>query len=115
MEDNFCDILGPVVQSVVSITKPLVEDLFSHTVLIKSIHFIGVLFVAEKLSSRAFAKALHIFGQKKGSDFVFIMFENLMLLLSNDSISFEQLGPICFPGWLNLCKRSLSLKERTCF
>ena len=63
--------LGPVVQSIVSLTKSLVSDSLSLLVRLKS----NVLIVfVEKMWG---AKAPHIFSAKNGSVFMYEMFEIL--------------------------------------
>ena len=65
--------LGPVVQSIVSLTKSLVSDSLSLLVRLKSSVLI---FFAEKMWG-AFAKAPHIFSAKNGTVFMYDMFKIL--------------------------------------
>ena len=65
---------GPVVQSIVSLTKSLVNDSLSLLVCLKSSVLI---FFAEKMRGAFTAKAPHIFSAKNGSVFMYNMFEIL--------------------------------------
>ena len=78
-------LLGPVVQSIISLTKSFVNDLLSSLVRIKPI---AVIFLAKEIE-RSFctAKASHIFWQRSGSVFAYLTSH------SNNVVSFEQLDP----------------------
>ena len=66
--------LGPVVQSIVSLTKSLVNDSLSLLVRLKS----GLLiFFAEKMRGAFLQKLLTFFSAKNGSVFMYNMFEIL--------------------------------------
>ena len=75
-------IQGPVVQSVVSLTSLL--RVISLTVLANSIHNI-LIFFAEKT-----------FFSKKFQHICVSLDVNFKELLTNDVVSFEQLGPVCY-------------------
>ena len=77
--------LGPVVQSVVSLTSSL--RVISLTVLADSIYII-LIFFAEKMW-----KATHIFFSKKFQHICVLLHVNFNESLTNDTVSFEQLGP----------------------
>ena len=77
--------LGPVVQSVVSLTSSL--RVISLTVLADSIYNI-LIFFAEKMCSHFFSK--------KFQHICVSLDVNFNELLTNDIVSFEQLGPDCF-------------------
>ena len=81
---------GPVVQSVVSLTSSL--RVISLTVLADSIHNILIFFAEKNVST---AKATHIFSAKNFN--IFANHDvNFNESLTNDIVSFEQLGPgIC--------------------
>ena len=79
--------LGPVVQSVVSLTSSL--KVISLTVLADSLHNI-LIFFAEKMRV---ALATHIFFSKKFQNICVSLDENFSESLTNDTVSFEQLGP----------------------
>ena len=82
--------LGPVVQSIVSLTSLL--RVISLTVLADSIYNI-LIFFAEKMWV-AFAKATHIFSAKNFSKkFCVSLNVNFNEMLTNNIISFEQLSP----------------------
>ena len=83
-------ILGPFVQSVVSLTSSL--RVISLTVLADSIYNILIFFAEKNVSSFSTAKATHIF-QQKISAYLRITRCNFNELLTNDIVSFEQLGP----------------------
>ena len=61
-------ILAPVVQSIISLTKPLVEDLLSCTGLTKP--NVAIFFCRKIVRSFCNAKAPHIFFGKNGSAFM---------------------------------------------
>ena len=62
-----CNELGPVVQSVVSLTSSL--RVISLTVLADSIYYILIIFAEKNVSSFCIAKATHIFSAKNFSIF----------------------------------------------
>ena len=66
---NVCKNLGPVVQSVVSLTSSL--RVISLTVLADSIHNILIFFAEKNVSSFCTAKATHIFSAKNFSIFAY--------------------------------------------
>ena len=66
---------GPVVQSIVSLTKSLVNDSLSLLVRLKS--SLLILFAEKNEKSFCTAKAPHIFSAKNGSVFMYNMFEIL--------------------------------------
>ena len=73
--NNGVNNLGPVVQSIVSLTKSLVNDSLSLLVRLKSSVLI---FFAEKMwGAFALQKLLTFFRQKNGSVFMYDMFEIL--------------------------------------
>ena len=74
--------LGPVVQSVVSLTSSL--RVISLTVLADSTHNILILFAEKKVSS---------FFSKKYQNICVSLDVNFNESLTNDIVSFEQLGP----------------------
>ena len=81
--------VGPVVQSAISLTSLL--RVISLTVLADSIYNI-LIFFADKMWV-AFAKATHIFSAKNFSIFELSLDVNFNESLTNDVVSFEQLGP----------------------
>ena len=83
-------ILGPVVQSIVSLTSSL--RVISLTVLADLIHNILIFFAEKNVSSFCTAKATHFFS-KKFQHICVSLDVNLNESLTNDIISFEQLGP----------------------
>ena len=85
--------LGPVVQSIFSLTKSLVEHLLSLALLTKSI---AVLFIAEKLwEAFALQKLLTFSALNKMAGFCVQCIWNFFISLTTDVVSFEQLGPVC--------------------
>ena len=97
---------GPVVQSVVSLTSSL--RVISLTVLVDSIYNILICFAEKNVS----AKATHIFFSKKISAYLRITRSKFNESLTNDVVSFEQLGPgsqnvslLC-----NMCFHTIRLK-----
>ena len=67
--NNINKKLGPVVQSVVSLTSSL--KVISLTVIVDSIHNILIFFAEKNVSSFCTAKATHIFSAKNFSIFVY--------------------------------------------
>ena len=65
----------PVVQSIVSLTKSLVNDSLSLLVRLKS--SVLIFFAEKNVRSFCTAKAPHIFSAKNGSVFMYNMFEIL--------------------------------------
>ena len=90
--DGHTDIQGPVVQSVVSLTSSL--RVISLTVLADSIHNI-LIFFAEKMWVAFALQKLLTFFQQKISAYLRITAAdvNFNESLTNDIVSFEQLGP----------------------
>ena len=88
-------ILGPVVQSVVSLTSLL--KVISLTVLADSIYNI-LIFFAEKMWVAFALQKLLTFFQQNISAYLHITWCKFYESLTNDTVSFEQLGPVlqCF-------------------
>ena len=82
--------MGPVVQSVVSSTSSL--RVISLTVLADSIYNILIFFAEKNVSSFCTAKATHIFTAKKFQHICVSLDVNFNESLTNDVVSFEQLG-----------------------
>ena len=82
MRKGVNDFLGPVVQSVISLTSSL--RVISLTILADSIYNILIFFAA---------KAAHIFFSKKIQHICISLDTNFNESLTNDIVSFEQLGP----------------------
>ena len=72
---------GPVFQSIVSLTKPLVEDLLNCSVLTKSTA--PIIFAKKLYESFALQKFLTFFHQK---------YEVFLRITTNNVVSFEQLS-----------------------
>ena len=88
---NIINHQGPVVQSIVSLTSSL--RVISLTVLANSIYN-NLIFFAEKNVSRfCTAKATHIFFSKTFQNICVSLDVNFNESLTNDIVSFEQLGP----------------------
>ena len=85
---------GPVVQSVISLTSS--SRVISLTVLADSIHNILIFFAKKNVSSFCAAKATHIFFSKKFQHICVSLDVNFNESLTNDIVSFEQLGPQFF-------------------
>ena len=83
----------PVVQSVVSLTTSL--RVISLTVLADPIHNIVICFAEKNVSSFCTAKATHIFSAKHFRIFAYHWMHYFNESLTNDVVSFEQLGPGC--------------------
>ena len=83
--------MGPVVQGVVSLTSSL--RVISLTVLADSIYNILIFFAEKNVSSFCNAKATHIFSAKKCHHICVSLDVNFNESLTNDIVSFEQLGP----------------------
>ena len=98
---------GPIVQSVISLTSSL--RVISLTVLADLIHNILKIFCWKNVSSFCTAKATHIFFSKKFQHICVYIDVNFKESLTNNVVSFEQLGPVVFlltiPKWL-LCGNS---------
>ena len=86
MSYSAVDPLGPVVQRVFSLTSSL--RVISLTVLVDSIHNI-LIFFAEKMCCKSYS---HVFS-KKFQHICVSLDVNFNQLLTNDIVSFEQLGP----------------------
>ena len=80
-------LLGPVVQSIVSLTTLLRHQLVKYTLTTLSNTW---LFFVGKMYS---AKDSHIFSTKKYQCMCNIYFQNFNKTLTNDFVNFEQLGP----------------------
>ena len=89
---NFSDKLGPVFQSTISLTSLLVVKML--TVLVSTISNSHLF-----LLKNANAKATHIFSAKILAYMPYLMIKSFNNTLTNDIISFEQLGP----GMCKLC------------
>ena len=97
------DDLGPVVQSVVSLTSSL--RVISLTVLADSIYNI-LIFFAEKMWVAFVLQKLLTFFQQKISAYLRILDVNFNESLTNDIVSFEQPGPdiLLYNTWdLTVC------------
>ena len=82
---------GPVVQSVVSFTSSL--RVISLTVLADSIHNILIYFAEKMWVAFALQKLLTFFQQKISAYLPITWYVNFNDSLTNDIVSFEQLGP----------------------
>ena len=82
---------GPVVQSVVSLTSSL--RVISLTVLADFIYNILIFFAEKNVSSFCITKATNIFSAKKLQHICVSLNVNFNESLTNDVVSFEQLGP----------------------
>ena len=90
MATDHLKVLGPVVQSIVSLTSSLRGQLVkSFTTLQPN----TLKFLVEKMRT---AKACHIFSRKNIGIFEKLPFENLMKKLTNKVVSFEQPGSDIF-------------------
>ena len=87
---NHAKLLGPVVQSVVSLTSSL--RIISLTVLADSVYNI-LKFFAEKCEKLLHCKSYSHFFQQKISAYLRITQCKFNESLTNDIVSFEQLGP----------------------
>ena len=86
--------LGPVAQSVVSLTCSL--RVISWTVLAESIHNILIFFAEKNVSSFCTAKATHIFISKKIQHICVSLDVNFNESLTNAVVSYEQLDPVFY-------------------
>ena len=86
--------LGPVVQIVVSLTSSLVVKIL--TVVVSSISNLQ-LFVLKNVSSFCKCKSYSHYFSKNISIYAIFDDQNLNDTLTNDIVSFEQLGPGVFP------------------
>ena len=82
---------GPVVQSVLSLTSSL--RVISLTVLADSIYNILIFFAEKMWVAFALQKLLTFFRQKKFQHICILIDVNFNESLTNDVVSFEQLGP----------------------
>ena len=98
---------GPVVQSVVSLTSTL--RVISLTILVDSIHNI-VIFFAEKMWIAFALQKLLTFFQQKNQHICVSLEVNFNESLTNDVVSFEQLGP--GPQWAQ--PQTLTVRRRPC-
>ena len=85
-------ILAPVVQSVVSLTSSL--RVISSTVLADTLHNIPIFF-AEKMWVAFAQQSYSHFFSKKFQHICISLDVNFNESLTNDIVSFEQLGPVC--------------------
>ena len=92
--------LCPVVQSIVSVTSSL--RVISLTALADSIYNILIFFAEKNVSSFCTAKATHIFFSKTIQHICILLDVNFNESLTNDVVSFEQLGPGLFYLWSNI-------------
>ena len=109
--DLLYQILGPVVQSVVSLTSLLRVIVKGHFVNCFSgfnIHYSDI-FAEKNVSSFCTADATHIFSAKNFSIFGYHDV-NFNESLTNDIVSFEQLGPVLFD--VLLCYKLFSTYHR---
>ena len=90
MDVNTVKVQGPVVQSVVSLTSSL--KVISLTVLAGSIHNILICFAVKMWVAFALQKLLTFFS-KKYQNICISLDINFNESLTNDIVSFEQLGP----------------------
>ena len=102
---------GLVVQSVVSVTSLL--RVISLTVLVDSIYNILIVFAEKNVSSFCTAKATHIFFRKRFQHICVSLDVNFNESLTNDVVSFEQLGPDQLIS-LSLFKLSSPFYSNTC-
>ena len=79
--------LGPVVQSIISLTSSL--RVISLTVLVDSIYNILICFAEKNVHCKSYS---HFFS-KKFQHICVLQVVNFNELLTNDIVSFEQLGP----------------------
>ena len=86
-----CINQGPVVQSIISLTRSL--RVISLTVLADSIYNILIFLAEKKVSSFCTSKATHIFFSKKFQHICVSLNVNFNESITKDVISFEQLGP----------------------
>ena len=84
--------LGPVVQSVVSLTSSL--RVISLTVLADSVYNILIYFAEKMWVAFALQKELTFFSAKKNQHICVSLDVNFNESLTNDIVSFEQLGPV---------------------
>ena len=104
---------GPAVQSVISLTSSL--RVISLTVLADSIYNILIFFAEKNVSSFCTAKATHIFFSKKFQHICISLDVNFNESLTNNVVSFEQLGPELIISnsqtYLNLVKLFTEINE----
>ena len=89
MSPSYDEHQGPVVHSIVSLTSSLVVKML--TVLVSIISNSQVFLLKKMRVAFANAKATHFFPAKILSYMPYVM--NKVLTLTNDMVSFEQLGP----------------------
>ena len=85
---------GPSCSKRLSLTSSL--RVISLTVLADSIYNIPIFFAEKNVSSFCTAKATHIFSAKNFSIFAYHPNVNFNKSLTNNIVSFEQLGPVLF-------------------
>ena len=93
---QFLRLQGPVVQSIVSLTSSL--RVISLTILADSIYNILIFFAEKMWVAFAHCKSYSHFFSKKFQHICVSLDVNFNELLTNDIISFEQLGPGCNLG-----------------
>ena len=91
--DHCNDFLGPVVQSIISFTSSLVVKML--TVLVSTISNLQV-FLLKNVSSFCKCKSYSHFFSKNISIYAIFNDQSFNNTLTNDMVSFEQLGPGCF-------------------
>ena len=84
---------GPVVQNIVSLMSSLVIKML--TVLVSTISNLQVFLLKKMWVAFANAKATHIFFSKNISIYAIFNDQSFNNMLTNDIVSFEQLGPDC--------------------
>ena len=94
--------LGPVVQSIISLTSPLVVKML--TVLVSTISNSQVFLLKKMWVAFANAKATHIFFSKNIGLYAIFNDQSFNDMLTNNIVSFEQLGP---GWWMQLSIKSL--------
>ena len=99
---------GPVVQSVVSLTTSL--RVISLIVLADPIHNI-LIFFAEKMWVAFALQKLLTFFSKKFQHICVSLDVNFNESLTNDVVSFEQLGPECWPSVHMICSKQWFYKR----
>ena len=113
--DYFCDFLSPVVQSIISLKSSLVVKMLP--VLVRKISYSQV-FLLKNVSSFCKCKSYSHFFSKNISVHAILNDQSFYGTLTNDIVTFEQLGPVRFLAcqtppekksilkWKNLLPRS---------
>ena len=104
--DSLCDILGPAVQNVVSLTSSLVVEML--TVLVSTISN-SQLFLLKNVKCKRYS---HFFS-KNNSVYAIFNDQSFNDTLTNVIVSFEQLGPVCFPEQQPHPSEKEATQERT--